>query len=76
MAAAGVMKDPNEQVREIVEGAITSLIRMGMERERAAALLAVQAFIRMPSIEARRGLLHLIDSDEFEDPAARGMGNG
>lgn len=63
--------DPQSAVRQIVEDALAALTALGMEREAAAGLLAAQSLIRMPNIEARRGLLHLVDDSAFEDPAAR-----
>ena len=63
--------EPQGNARAIVEKAIDGLVALGMARENAAGLLAAQGLIRMPSLAARRALLHLIDSDQFEDPAAR-----
>lgn len=65
------MTDKQADAQAIVEKAIRDLVALGMEPEAAAGLLAVQGLINMPSLEARRALLHLIDSDQFEDPAAR-----
>ncbi|WP_420564150.1 hypothetical protein [Thalassobaculum sp.] len=62
------MSDATAQVRAIIEGAISDLIRLGMERENAASLLAIQGLIRMPSDEARKDLLYLVDPEHHASP--------
>ncbi|WPZ33130.1 hypothetical protein T8K17_18030 [Thalassobaculum sp. OXR-137] len=62
------MSDTTAQVRAIIEGAITDLMRLGMERESAARLLAIQGLIRMASDAARKELLYLVDPENHASP--------
>ncbi|MBI1189026.1 MAG: hypothetical protein GC206_17100 [Alphaproteobacteria bacterium] len=59
-------------VRTIIEHALAELIAFGFDEQGAAGLLAVQGLIRIDDVDRRRDLLHLIDDEQFEDPAARG----
>jgi hypothetical protein len=62
-ASVAPAPDINAQARAIIETAIRDLVALGMERESAAHLLAVQGSIRMVNRAALRTLVRMIVDD-------------